>query len=151
MSKTDQSQDRLLRNALKGNGLFSLVSALVAIAGANPLADFIGVEEPLALVILGVGLAAHGGVLWWGSSRANIPRWLAWYAIEGDAGWVIATILVLVVDPWRFTNGGKWLLAGISDIVAVFAILQFIGLRRLRRAGDRAGRPVGPAVRESSV
>ena len=52
-----------------------------------------------------------------------------------------ATILLLIFDPWNFASGGKWLLAGISDIVAVFAILQIIGLRRYQ-----ATQRVGPGV-----
>jgi hypothetical protein len=63
-----------------------------------------------------------------------IPRWLAWYAIEGDVGWIVATIAILLLDPWGFTTGGKWLLAFIGDIVAAFAILQYLGLRRLNHA-----------------
>jgi hypothetical protein len=134
MTTIVQSQDRLLRNTLKGNALFSLFSAAAAIVGARPLADFFGIKEPLALAALGAAVAAHAGVLWWGGTRPSIPRWLAWYAIEGDVGWIIATIILLIADPWNFTSGGKWLLAGISDVVAVFAILQYIGLRRLNRA-----------------
>ena len=69
-----------------------------------------------------------------GATHAPISCWLAWYAIEGDIGWIIATIIVLVVDPFNFSTAGKWLLAAIADIVAVFVILQYIGLRRRNRA-----------------
>ena len=132
MTAIIQRKDNLLRNTLKGNALFSIISAVAAIAGAAPLADFMGLREPVALAIVGVVLAAHAAILWWGAAQATISRWLAWYAIEGDVGWIIATIILLIVDPWFFSTGGKWLLAGIADVVAVFAILQYIGLRRNR-------------------
>ncbi|UCC88867.1 MAG: hypothetical protein JSV81_06070 [Anaerolineales bacterium] len=131
MTTTLESNASLLRTALKGNSAFSLLSAAALIAAASPLADFLGLGWPLALTVVGFVLAAHAMVLWWGSSQLMIPRWLVWYAIEGDIGWIIATIVVLVVDPWSFTTGGKWLLAAMGDVVAVFAILQYIGLRRV--------------------
>jgi hypothetical protein len=134
MNTIVQRKDILLRNTLKGNALFSLFSGVAAIAGASPLADFLGLEEPLALAVLGALLTGHAAILWWGATQAAIPRWLARYAIEGDVGWIIATLIVLIADPWGFSNEGKWLLAGIADIVAVFAILQYIGLRLLKHA-----------------
>jgi hypothetical protein len=134
MTTTLERNASLLRTTLKGNSAFSLLSSVAAIAAASPLADFLGLQWPFALTMVGVVLAAHAAVLWWGSSQSVIPRWLVWYAIEGDIGWIIATIVMLVVDPWSFTTGGKWLLAVIADLVAVFAILQYIGLRRMNLA-----------------
>ena len=134
MTANVQRSDDLLRNTLRGNALFSILSAVVAIAGATSLADFLGLKQPVALAIVGAVLVGHAAILWWGSAQATISRWLAWYAIEGDVGWIIATIIILIVDPWSFSTGGKWLLAGIADVVSVFAILQYIGLRRRNRA-----------------
>ena len=130
MTTIVQRKDNLLRNTLKGNALFSLFSAVAAIAGAAPLAGVMGLRDPVALAIVGAALAGHAAILWWGATQATISRWLAWYAIEGDVGWIIATIILLIVDPWSFATGGKWLLAGLADVVAIFAILQYIGLRR---------------------
>jgi hypothetical protein len=131
MITTLERNASLLGHALKGNSAFSLLSAVAAIAAASPLTHFLGLSWPGALTALGVLLVGHAAILWWGSSQAVVPRWLAWYAIGGDVGWIVATIAILVVDPWSFTTGGKWLLAIVGDVVAVFAILQYIGLRRL--------------------
>jgi hypothetical protein len=131
MTTTFGRNEKLLRHTLRGNGIFTILSAVAAIAAARPLADFIGLQGPIPLIIMGGVLLAHGAILWWGSSQAAIPRWLAWYAIAGDAGWIAATIVLLVADPWNFSTRGRWLLALSGDMVAVFAILQYIGLRRL--------------------
>ena len=58
----------------------------------------------------------------------------AWYAIIGDVVWVIGTAAILLTDAFSLTSEGKWLLFIIGDIVLTFAVVQYIGLRRMNRA-----------------
>ena len=133
VQSTAAPRSSLLRTALRGNMVFSEVSGLTSLFAARPIANFLGLESTLPFIIIGILLLSHGAILWWGTSQTEIPRWLAWYAIEGDVVWVLASIAILITDPWSFTVGGKWMIALLADAVAAFAIIQYIGLRRLNR------------------
>ncbi len=137
IQQSEQSQGKtgsnLLRYALWGNALFSGVSGLVALLGAEPLAELMGVGETAVFTILGVTLIGYSLALAWFASRPVIDRRFAWLAIILDVVWVVDSIAILLVGWPPLTTAGKWIVAIIADIVAVFAIVQYIGLRRLSR------------------
>lgn len=49
-----------------------------------------------------------------------------------DAVWVVgAYMLILVI---LFSAGGKWVVVLVAELVLAFAILQWLGIRRVRRS-----------------
>ena len=54
----------------------------------------------------------------------------AWEVIALDVLWVLGSVLLIFTDLVPLSIGGKWTVALIADIVALFAILQYVGLRR---------------------
>ena len=50
MNAVSTMNDRLLRTALRGNGIFSAVSGAVLVVASRPLAEFIGLSWPSALL-----------------------------------------------------------------------------------------------------
>jgi hypothetical protein len=40
---------------------------------------------------------------------------------------------VLIADPFNFTTEGRWAILIIADAVGIFAVLEFVGLRRIRQ------------------
>lgn len=126
-----QPRTNLLHQALLANGIFSSISGLVFMVSSAPIAAFLGVDFNAVLIALGLALVLFGlGVLWL-SSRPEIPRSLAILVTVLDLAWVLGSIILLVSGIIPLTPEGKWAIAIIADIVAVFAILQIIGLRRL--------------------
>jgi len=67
-------ESNLLRNALRGNALFSGLSGVVFIFAAQSLVTFTGVEEPLVFIVLGVVLILLALDLIWIASRESIDR-----------------------------------------------------------------------------
>ncbi|MEM7030586.1 MAG: hypothetical protein AAF629_13545 [Chloroflexota bacterium] len=120
----------LLQRALQGNGLFSLLSGLAFIIAANPIATFLGGVSSTVLMAVGVGLLIYAADLFFVARQSPIKPLFAWLFIAGDVVWVLASALLLMTDWVAFTNAGWWAVAIIADIVAVFAILQYVGLRR---------------------
>ena len=51
-----------------------------------------------------------------------------------NIAWVVASVLLLLFDPFGLTTAGKWAVAGLADAAAVVALLEYLGLRRLSRA-----------------
>jgi len=124
--------DSLLRRALLGNTLFSGLSGVIAAVAAGPLAAFLGLSSPIILIILGLGLIGYAVGLYRMATRQPISRNDALFAVVADTVWVVASLVLLLIGWPPFTTAGRWLVVIIADIVAVFAIVQFIGLRRLK-------------------
>ncbi len=124
---------RLLRLALGGNAAFSTLSAVIFLAAAQPIASFLGFLPGKQVVFLGIQLGVFAAWLAWLSTRPAIPRWQVWLIIALDALWVAGSFPLLLASPPGLTVGGKWAIALVADVVGLFAILQFVGLRQLTR------------------
>src|SRR5829696_1121111 len=129
---TTSNNDNLLRNTLRGNSIFSAVSGVLALIDARLLANFMGIETTIPFVVLGVGLLLYAAYLFINTCTRPLNKFFGWFAIIADAVWVIATAVILLTDAFALTNVGKWLLLIIGDMVLVFAIVQYIGLRRMK-------------------
>jgi uncharacterized membrane protein HdeD (DUF308 family) len=131
------TKSTMLRRTLQVNGLSTALMGLMMAAGARPLASFMGLDAWLALAIIGVLLLGHGIILFIGANSERVDPRLAWYAISGDVAWLAGSAVILLTEVLPLTAAGWWTVAVVADVVAVFAILQFIGLRR-----QEAGFPV---------
>jgi hypothetical protein len=125
-------ESKLLRQALRGNGVFSAISGLTLIIAVRPIAAFMGLAWPLALTITGLVLLPYAAVLFWATSQAEIDPKLAKTAVVLDGLWVIGSILLLLTDWLNLSVAGNWTVALLAEAVLTFAILQALGLRRAR-------------------
>lgn len=123
-------ESSLLRNALRGNALFSGLSGIVSLLAAQSLAAFTGIQESLVFVVLGVVLILFAVDLIWIASRESINRRFAVAVIFMDVAWVAGSAIILLFDLVPLTVAGRWTIVFLAEVVAVFAILQTIGLRR---------------------
>lgn len=53
-----------------------------------------------------------------------------------DAVWVEGSYGLILVVP--FSVGGKWLVALLAELVLAFAILQWLGIRKIRKRNQYA-------------
>ena len=128
-SQTDNAT--LLRRALLGNAVFSGVSGLALTLAAGPLASLMDLPSPLILIVAGLGVLGYAAIVFRIATRPIISRGEAIFTIIADSSWVAASLVLLLTAWVPFTPAGKWLVAIAADIVAVFALMQFIGFRRL--------------------
>ena len=122
-----------LHIAMRSNAIFCDVSGFAMILGAEPLSQFLGLQNPAILIVLGIGLIAWALMLFWGSIQEEIPNWLAWMAIDGDLVWVFGSMIILFLPIVSLNTAGKWTIAIVADIVLVFAIWQFFALRSTQK------------------
>jgi hypothetical protein len=121
---------QLLRRALQANGVFSALSGVLLLIASERIAALIGLEQSLWLTGLLLLLFAAG--LFRNAARAEINQTEAWIAVALDVAWVVGTGALLFAGV--FSTTGNWIVAVIGDVVLLFAVLQFWGLRKLRRA-----------------
>jgi hypothetical protein len=55
----------------------------------------------------------------------------AWIEVILDAAWVIGSYPLLFVVP--FSTSGKWVVGIVAEVVMVVALMQWLGIRRIRK------------------
>ena len=133
MSTSPATSSTLLRRALQGNDAFSTVSGILFIIAAKPIAAFLGPVQPWMLVGAGVGLLGFAAWVAHNSLRDLLSALETRMIIAGDLMWVAGSLAaVLYANALGLTRGGTWAIILIADVVLLFAVLQFLGLRKLR-------------------
>lgn len=133
-TKQQYSEAAFLRRALQSDALFSLLSSLVFIFAAGPLARFIGPDVPSWLILaLGVGFVPFAASIYWITTEIE-ARWSYGRIIAAlNIIWVVASYLVLFIGWAQFTVAGRWFIALQAEVIFVLGVWQIIGLRRLKR------------------
>jgi hypothetical protein len=122
---------RLLRFALRLDAAGSGALGLLGLAAATPLADPLGTTVG-ALRGTGAFLVGYALVLVLLAARPAIPRAAAWAVVIGNTAWVLGSIGTAVAGRDTFTALGVAVVLAQAAAVAVFADLQWLGLRRAR-------------------
>jgi hypothetical protein len=130
---TAQNSDfRLLRRTLRGNGIFCGISGAAFIVAAAPLGTFLGLSTPIILLVLGLVLLLTALSLFRAAGTHSIDyKTGLLYAII-DSVWVIGSVILLLGSWVPFTTEGKWAVGLVAVIVALFASLEFYGSLRAR-------------------
>lgn len=128
------SETTFLRRALQSDALFSLLSSLVFIFAAGPLARFIGPDVPgWIIMVIGISFVPFVASIYWITTqieaRWNYARIIAYLNFV----WVVASYLVLFAGWSQFTGAGRWFIALQAEVIFVLGVLQIVGLRRLKR------------------
>lgn len=129
--KAATQPNRMIKNALRSNALFSGICGLVFILAASSLSRVLGTVDPLILRIAGGSLLIFAMGLVINSASNPISRGQAWAAVILDLIWVCGSGVLIALQI--LTTPGNWAVAIVADVVLVFAVLQALGLRKLAR------------------
>mgnify|MGYP005842119345 CR=1 FL=1 len=132
---------RALQRPLWANAAFSSASGFLLVVMPGWWAARIGVGPPWLLAGLGVALMAFAGLVLWAAARPVDRQAAVAGIIAADAGWVLATPVVMVAGAAQLTGFGQALLAGLAGVVALLGVLQWRGRRRLAALGEAADTP----------
>jgi hypothetical protein len=130
MNATDRS---LLRLAILADAGVTGAAGLALTLLPGPLAALIGFPWPGALQAVGAGLIAYALWLAFGARRPPVSAGLGWAVLSVNLFWVAGSAVLLLAAPGLFNTVGQWLVAIVAVAVADFALVQYLGLRRLRR------------------
>jgi len=132
MENPSKKGQQLLRTALLANASFSIISGLTLVLAGREIVRLLGLPDAVSLVPLGVSLLVFAAVLVLFARKKSIKLSDAWIAVVMDAAWVIGSYPLLFMAP--FSTGGKWIVGIVAEVVMVFALLQWFGIRRIKRA-----------------
>lgn len=121
-----------LRKALMGNALFSTLSGLTILFAQGWVLRILGLTSNVNLLILGVGLIVFAVTLVVNARRQQVKRSDAWIAVLMDLAWVLGSYILIFIVP--FSTEGKWVVGVVAELVLVFAVLQFVGIRRIEKS-----------------
>ncbi|PVZ03438.1 hypothetical protein [Actinomycetospora cinnamomea] len=126
---TSADTQRGLRAVLRLDAVASGALGVAAAAGAGVLDTLLGLPAAL-LVGVGIFLVVYATGLVVLAARPAIPRPATWIVVLGNSAWVLMS-LGLVAGAWeRLTVLGVVVVLAQAAAVAVFADLQYAGLRR---------------------
>jgi hypothetical protein len=105
----------------------------VLLAAPGMLAQVLGLPEPLTRGA-GLALLPFAALLVWTARRPEVPRGVAWALVAGNALWAVDSF-ALPATPWLAgaTALGVAFVVGQGAVVAMFAALEAVGLRRSAR------------------
>jgi uncharacterized membrane protein HdeD (DUF308 family) len=131
MEKSSKERQQLLRMALMGNALFSTISGLTLILAGQWVVRLLGLPEAVNLLTIGISLLAFAVTLVVFARKKPIKLLDAWIAVLLDLAWVIGSYPLLFVVP--FNTSGKWTVGIVAEVVLLFAFVQWLGIRRIRK------------------
>jgi hypothetical protein len=129
-ASTDKS--RFLRALLYANAAFSGLSGLILILFNGRIAALTGIESRIAFVALGLLLFGWEANAFLTAREAALDPRKVLAIIGGDLLWVLASVAILAFGLLPLTRAGLWGVAVAADLVAIFAALQYVGLRRMK-------------------
>ena len=119
----------LLRRALLADaGISGGTGALLA-AGADPLSGLLGLPPGL-LFWAGIVLLPFAAILVYLGTRARVSRAAAWIVVGGNVFWALASLVLLATGWVAPTMLGYAFTIFQALVVALFAELQYFGIRR---------------------
>lgn len=123
------NSDKLLRKTLTANGVVSFLTGAIATVFSSVLADYMGINQ-IVLVIVGMGTLLFGIAIITDVRSQDLNIIQTRLTLFADVVWVAAAVVLTLGYPDAMTGAGNLLLALISIPVAVFAVLQALGVRR---------------------
>jgi hypothetical protein len=127
-ANTDRT--RFLRRSLQLDGIASGLCGVLLVVAASPISAVIGLAEPGIARVVGALLVVYAAALLWNGERATVSRAEAVAAVVLNAGWVIGSAVVILAGP--LTLIGNLAVAALAAAVLLFAVLEVVGLTRLR-------------------
>lgn len=133
--RTADTTDRtyFLRGALRLDAVVTGLNGVAYLAAAGPLHDLLG-ASPGTLRAIGAFLLAFAVALGVIASRATVSRAAVAVVIVANAVWVVDSLVVARREMFDLSTAGVvWTFAQ-AAVVAGFAALEYVGLRRATTA-----------------
>ena len=121
---------KMLKNALKSNAGFSILSGLALIVFNATFQSLF--QTQLQLWIVGLILLLFAGQVLNLALKSTLPQKEVKAIIVMDILWVVGSAILLLSVP-QMPTAGRWIIALVALFVADFAVFQYLGMRKALR------------------
>ncbi len=128
---------QLLRRTLTVNAVATAASGTALALGAVALAPLFGLPGPWPMAAFGAALVLFAAWVWL-VRREPVDVAQARAVFVMDVAYVIASFALIAGWPQLLSPLGRLGVALMADVGAVFALFEYVGLRRAARAGAAA-------------
>jgi hypothetical protein len=115
---------------LQLNAVSTAACALGMLATRGTLHTFFGLDTPILLDALAIGLLAYAGALAFAAARQPVSRQALLAFTVADGLWVAASAVVLLAWWGQLAPVARFLIVAAGLVVEIFATLQFRAARR---------------------
>lgn len=122
-----------LKTALMLNAVFSLVTGIILVFSSGPIAQIFSVSQGRPFFFLGFGLILFASIVFNIGRQKQIEPFQAYIISAQDLIWVLASILLLIFDPFQFSKAGNVIIAVVALIVLAFALMQVSAIITINR------------------
>ena len=122
-----------LRRVLMLDAVATAATGLMLTFGASLTKDLLGLPQSL-MQYAGVSLLPFAALVGYLATRATISRPAVWAVIAYNALWSIDSIVLLMTGAVAPTALGTAFVIAQALVVALFAELEYVGLRRMTTA-----------------
>lgn len=127
-----------LKTALTLNAIFSLVTGIILVFGSAPIAQIFSVSQDRPFFFLGFGLILFASTVFYVGRQKQIEPFQAYIISAQDFIWVLASILLLIIDPFQFSTAGNVIITVVALIVLAFALMQVSAIAKMDRNSNRS-------------
>ena len=110
---------------LQLNAVTTAACALAMVATRGTLYSLFGLDRPVLLDAVAVGLLAYAGALALAAQRRAVSRQVLMTFTAADVMWVVGSAVVLVLFWAELAPLARVLVVAVALVVEVFATLQF--------------------------
>jgi len=133
---TNATAAPLLRRAMQADALVSGLSGLLLTMLPGALSGLMGFSRPGVVLAVGLGLIGYALWLLFSARQPIVNLWAGRAAVALNALWVAGSVVLLVSAPGLFNTLGQWLVGIVAAVVADFALVQYLGLRRAAKPAE---------------
>lgn len=116
---------------LQLNGLSTAACGVGMLLARRTLYTFFGLDTPMLLDVLAIGLLVYAGTLMLAARRPPVTRQALMAFTVADGAWVAASVVVLLLFWDQLTPIARLLITAVGLVVDLFATLQFRAARSL--------------------
>jgi hypothetical protein len=119
---------------LQLNAVSTAACALGMLATRSTLYSLFGLDVPILLDMVAVGLLVYAGALAFAAQRQPVTRQALMAFTAADVLWVVASVVVLLLFWAQLAPVARLLVIAVALVVEVFATLQFRAAGRVTSA-----------------
>lgn len=119
-----------LRRLMLLDGIGAGIPGALMLIFTQPAMDLFGIEQRLPVQITGMILLLVGAFIFFSLQQKPLRRLNLFLLVDINVTWVVASMVVVLADPWNFSTLGSTIVFGQAIAVGVLVLLEWLAWQR---------------------